>query len=47
MIDKMRYFLAMPFWAVSIAAVVVDAIFTGVGNLIYGIPVNYKGEDDG
>jgi len=47
MIMKLRYLLATPFWALSFVATVVDAILMGVGNLIFGVPVNYKGDKDG
>jgi len=44
MIYRLRYLLATPFWALSFITAVLDTILMGIGNVIFGVPFNYKGE---
>ena len=46
MIQKVRYLLATPFWALSFVTTVLDTILMGIGNIIIGLPFDYKGEDN-
>ena len=46
--NRIRFFMACPFWTVSIMLAAVEGVLEGIGNVIAGVTENkeYKGEDD-